>query len=229
MSLNISSFNNASTTSIWSAMEHLNYNDNEFFKQGVAALTTALQSRLSSLLFLIVSLIWTRIQLFFILVLTESKEQIICLWTQRNRGRGAQSRRRDGDTIQYEIKTWRDIPFIVIWFAGLVYVGRPSLSQFFIMLWGKLWVSDVNMAIAVIEISLTLLYFFVILTPFWSLLKCVMKLEEAKEKLPMAERDQYIRDNFYSHVKSEYLPTLKENICLCSSWALRTLQDLLKF
>ncbi|KAL5093188.1 hypothetical protein Trisim1_011972 [Trichoderma cf. simile WF8] len=95
------------------------------------------------------------------------------------------------------------------------------------MLWGKLWVSDVSMAIMVIEIPLTLLLMFVTWTPFWSLIKCVTKLEEAKEQLPMAERDQYIRDNFCSHVKSEYLPTLKKNICLCSSWALRTLQDLL--
>ncbi|KAK0760247.1 hypothetical protein N5P37_007329 [Trichoderma harzianum] len=188
MSLNISSFNNASTTSIWSAMEHLNYNDNEFFEQGVAALTTALQSRLSSLLFLIVSLIWTQIQHKIILVLTELKEQIIYLWTQRNRSRGAQSKSRDGDTAQYEIKTWRDIPFLAVLFVWLMhmamypvyaesdqtqssrlrdagellissiplllprsfYSGWPILSKFFIMLWGKLWVSDVNMAIVFI-------------------------------------------------------------------------------
>ncbi|KAM6486939.1 hypothetical protein HDV62DRAFT_386979 [Trichoderma sp. SZMC 28011] len=264
MVLNVSSFNNASTTSILSAMELLNYNDNEIFEHGVAALTTALQSRLSNFLFLIVSLIWTRIQHKNILILTELKERIIYVWTQRNRGRGAQSKSRDGDTAQDEPKTWSDI-FLVVLFIGLMHVamyrvylepcqiqpfvlrytgkllissiplllprsfysGWPTLSKFFIMLWGKLWVSDVNMAMVVIDVFHAFLYMFVMFTPFWSLIKCVMKLEEAKEKLPMAERDQFIRDNFCSHVKSEYLPTLKKNICLCSSWALRTLQDLL--
>lgn len=169
-------------------MEHLNYNDDDFLEQGVAALATALQSRLSSFLFLIVSLIWTRIQHKIILVLTELKEQIISLWTQRNRGRGAQSKSRDGDTAQYEIKTWRDIPFLEVLFIWLIhmamypvyaesdqtqssrlrdigellisaiplllprsfYSGWPTLSKFFIMLWGKLWVSDINMTNVVI-------------------------------------------------------------------------------
>lgn len=187
MVLNVSSFNNASTTSILSAMELLNYNDNEIFEHGVAALTTALQSRLSNFLFLIVSLIWTRIQHKNILILTELKERIIYVWTQRNRGRGAQSKSRDGDTAQDEPKTWSDI-FLVVLFIGLMHVamyrvylepcqiqpfvlrytgkllissiplllprsfysGWPTLSKFFIMLWGKLWVSDVNMAMVVI-------------------------------------------------------------------------------
>lgn len=75
--------------------------------------------------------------------------------------------------------------------------------------------------------SLGFLYACVILAPFWAFIKCNMDLKEAEQALPMAEREHYIRDNFCTHVKSTYLPTLKETICLWASWALRTLQNLL--
>lgn len=166
-------------------METLSYND--FFEQGIAASTTSLQYRFSSLLFFIVSLLWTRIQYKIILILTRLRERIIYLWTQRNRGRGTQSKSRDGDTVQDERETWGDI-FILVFFIGLMhlvmypvyfesdqtlslrlrgagqiliclvplllprsfYLEWPTLSKFFIMLWGKLWVPDVNMAAVLI-------------------------------------------------------------------------------
>ncbi|KAL7954836.1 hypothetical protein V8C34DRAFT_327837 [Trichoderma compactum] len=265
MDINTTSFNNSSTASIWSAMELLSYND--FFEQGIAAMTAALQLHLGSLLFFIVSLLWTRIQHKFILILTELRDQITYSWIQRTGGRGTQSKSRDGDMVQDERKTGSDTLSIAVVFIGLVHVAMyhvdpesdqtqssasrdagqiqilissvplllprwfylewPTLSKFTIMLWGKLWIPDENMAIALMVVFYSFLLIFVIFTPIWAFLICVIPLHEAEQPLPIAQRERCFGDNLCTHIRSNYLPTLKDVACFLCNWTLRTLQNLL--